>query len=163
MKLVNSLAEITSAVKKCITNEMVENGLLNDVETFIPSYRLDEPMELPAIWLFEHPTIESDKKGSLSNLIYLKTPFEFVCIVYDEDLEQSEILGKNLAARVGHTILKNKNLITDDGRRIFNNVKFRTLYPAGEVQIDGKTNKTPATSIVLEIEYFVDWLKCNKI
>jgi len=159
MNLVKNGAEITSAVKSCIRNEMVNDGLLSDVETFIPSYRLDEDMDLPAVWLFEHPTTRVESKHALSS-IYLTTPFEFVCVVYDDDIEQSEIKGKDLAWRVGETILKNKHKVIE-GRRIFQNVTFRTLYPVGEVQLEGLNTKIPATSIILDIEYLVDWLKCK--
>lgn len=161
MNIVDSASKITELIKKCVTDEMKPDGLLSDVETFIPSYRLDEPMDLPAVWLFEHPTIPSDKKGGLSHLSYLKTPFEFVCLIYDEDIEESEIKGKNLAFRVGASILKNGLRITDN-ERVFNNIKFKAAYPVGDVQIEGKTNQTPATSIIFEIEYIVDWLKCQR-
>lgn len=162
MNLVESVSEISEKIKECIKNEICENGLLSDVETFIPSYRMDEPMDIPAVWLFEHPTTEIvQKQGKLSSKIYLQTPFEFVCLVYEDDLEEAERLGKDLASRVGSSIMKH-GLKLKNGERIIHNIVFKSLYPVGEVQIEGKTKKTPATSIVFEIRYYVDWLKCKK-
>lgn len=147
----SSAEKVTCAIKKCITDEMVENGILSDVETFVPSYRLEEPMDLPAVWLFEHPTTLKGKLG-FNGCIDLTTPFEFVCVEYDEDIETSEIKGKNLAWRVGQSIFKNKNQLQSN-QRVFNDIRFQTLYPVGEVQIQGKLNKIPATSIILEFDY----------
>lgn len=162
MNLIESGEMITQIVKKCITDEIKPEGLLSDVQTFIPSYRMDEPMDEPAVWLFEHPTIESNDnkgKGRLSSIIYLVTTFEFVCIVYDDELEEAEMKGKNLALRVGQALMKNI-LKGNNNRRVVNNIHFKSLYPTGEVQIENKTTQTPATSIVFDIEYVVDWLKC---
>ena len=162
LTLVESASQIKEKIKQCIEQEIVPNGLLEDVETFIPSYRIDEPMNEPAVWLFEHPTTEAEnKKGKLSSKIYLTTTYEFVCIVYDDDIEKAENMGKDLATRVGSAIMKNA-IRNNVGERLINNVKFKALYPTGELQIEGKTNQTPATSIVFDVEYIVDWLKCYK-
>ena len=161
MNIVESAEKVTQLMKECITSEMTPDGLLSDVLTFIPSYRLDEPMDEPCIWLFEHPTVTADpKRGKLSHKLYLSTNFEFVCIVYDDDIEASEILGKNLASRVLASIMKHAVKVKNN-ERIINDVIFNTLYPAGEVQIEGKSNRTPATSIVVEVRYYIDWLKCK--
>ena len=146
--------EVTSAIKQCITSEMVEDGLLSDVESFVPSYRLDEPIDLPTVWLFEHPTTQKGKMG-FTEVIKLTTPFEFVCVCFDDDLEKAEIQGKNLAWRVFKTLFKNKMLIVE-GKRVFDDITFQTLYPVGEVQIQGKMNRIPATSVVLEFTYSVE-------
>lgn len=161
MNIIESATSISENVKACIKKEMTSEGLLSDVETFIPSYRLNEPMDLPAVWLFEHPTIESNNKGKLGGYTYLKTPFEFVCLVYDDDLEKSESDGKDLASRVGMSLMNN-GLKLINGERLFQNIRFKSLYPVGEITIEGKSNKVPATSIVFEIEYIVDWLKCKR-
>ena len=75
-----TMDEITSAIKSCITNEMKEGGLLYDVMDFIPSYRLEDSMELPAVWLFEHPTTLKGKIG-FGDVMTLTTPFEFVSMM----------------------------------------------------------------------------------
>ena len=148
MNIINSQELVTTRIKECIYSEMNSEGLLHDVETFIPSYRMDEPMEEPCVWLFEHPTtVADDKKGLLGGKLYLQTPFEFVCIVYDEDdIEQSEMAGKNLASRVARSIIKNS-------------VK---LNPVGEVTIKNKSNKAPATSVRIIVKYYIDWMNCCK-
>ena len=163
LSIIESQEKVTEKIKECITAEMCEDGLLEDVETFVPSYRMDEPMEEPLVWLFEHPTTVADpKSGALSQRMLLQTPFEFVCVVYDEeDIEQSEMLGKNLASRVAASIACNAHKFADGGR-LFNRVKFDTLYPVGEVLIDEKSEKAPATSVRIIVEYYVDWRLCCK-
>ena len=145
--------QVTSAIKLCITSEMTKDGLLEDVETFIPSYRLDESMDLPAVWLYEHPTTLKGQMG-FGDTLTLTTPFEFVCVEFDDDIEKAEIKGKNLAWRVWKSVFKHKNILLDD-KRVFSNIEFNTLYPVGEVQIQGKLNRIPATSVVLDVTYNV--------
>ncbi len=160
MNIVESSSVISEKIKDCIRSEMNPNGLLSDVKTFIPSYRMNEKMKEPCIWLFEHPTIPVDgKKAPLSKSLYLATPFEFVCVVYDKDIETAEMKGKNLASRVAACIQKHA-LKLHDGERVIDNIVFKTFYPAGEVQIENKSEKTPATSIVFEARFWIDWLKC---
>ena len=55
------------------------------------------------------------------------------------------------------SIYKNKYLLVEN-KRLFNDVRFQTLYPVGEVQIQGKLNRIPATSVVLEVDYSVYWI-----
>ena len=152
MNIIKGPSEVTKMIKSCITEEITEEGLLSEVETFIPSYRMDEHMEEPCIWLFEHETTVADgESGRLS----------FVCVVYDEeDIEQSELKGKELACRVAATIAKNLRRKNTDGDVILENLKFQALYPVGTVTIEGKSDKAPATSVRLIVEYYVDWAIC---
>ncbi|MBE6505638.1 MAG: hypothetical protein E7Z73_07870 [Methanobrevibacter millerae] len=162
MNIISSQELITTRIKECITSEMTPEGLLSDVETFIPSYRMEEEMEEPLIWLFEHPTtIANEKSGALSQKLYLQTPYEFVCVVYDEDdIEESEMKGKNLASRVAASIAKNHIKLNSD--RIISKIEFETLYPVGEVSIRNKSDKAPATSVRIIAKYYIDWMNCCK-
>lgn len=160
MNIISSQEIITTRIKECINAEMNPDGLLADVETFIPSYRMEEEMEEPCIWLFEHPTtLADDKVGALSQKLKLQTPYEFVCVVYDEeDIEQSEMLGKNLASRVAASIAKNSKQLNED--RLISKIKFDALYPVGEVTIQNKSDKAPATSVRIIVQYYIDWMNC---
>ena len=162
MNIISSQELITNRIKECIRLEMNPDGLLSDVETFIPSYRMEEEMEEPLIWLFEHPTtIADDKTGSLSQKLKLQTPYEFVCVVYDEDdIEESEMLGKNLASRVAASIAKNHIKLNED--KIISKIEFETLYPVGEIEIKNKSDKAPATSVRVIAKYWIDWMNCCK-
>lgn len=164
LNIVKGPEAITRLVKKCITNEMTSEGLLSDVETFVPSYRLDDKMEEPCIWLFEQETTIADgKSGTLSHKILLQTPFEFVCVVYDEDdIEQSEIKGKNLAGRVAASIARNFTRLNEDNEYIAAKPKLEAIYPVGQVQIQDKDDKAVATSVRIIFEYYVDWAICCK-
>ena len=160
MNIITSQELVTLRIKECIYTEMHPEGLLHDVETFIPSYRMDEPMNEPCVWLFEHPTtIDDNKSGVLSQRLKLQTPYEFVCIVFDdEDIEKSEMLGKNLAGRVAASITKNSRALNKD--RVINTILFDTLYPVGEVTVKNKSNKAPATSVRIIAKYWIDWMNC---
>ena len=157
-------AEVTRMIKKCITSEMTPDGLLSDVETFVPSYRMDEILDEPLIWLFEHETTSAEgKSGSLSGKLLLATPYEFVCVVYDDDdIEEAEIDSKKLACRIAVCVGNNLRRLNENKDIVLNNIKFDALYPVGTVSVQGKSEKAPATSIRLIVEYYVDWSMCCK-
>ena len=161
MNIIEGPAYVTQMMKECINAEMVQGGILEDVNTFIPSYRFNEEIEEPAIGLYEHETVPD---GTLSHKIELQTPFEFVCIVYDdEDIEQSEIKGKNLAGRVAASIAKNFTRVTVEGHSVpIKKPVIEAMYPVGTVEVQGKSDEAVATSVRIRINYNVDWLICMK-
>ena len=149
---------ITQMIKDCITQEMNPEGLLADVETFVPAYRYEEEMDEPLIWMYEHETVGVDGTGTMFNRQLLQTPYEFLCVDYSDDsMEESEILGKDLATRVAAAI---KNNIKHQDEQESYNLKrllFTSIYPSGTVDIVGKTERVVATSVKITLEYFVDW------
>ena len=166
MNLANSVSLVPKTIKSYIEEEMKDGGLLSDVETLIPSLNNDVPVDPPAVWIVQHPTTQwANDKRNLSSKIALSVPFEFVCVEYSDDLEEAEMLGIDLASRVGSSLMKNLNKVKVDNSmpdRFFHKLEFQTLYPVGEVNVVGKSERIPATSIVFSFVYFVDWLKCNR-
>lgn len=167
MNFVTVTSLVPKTIKAYLEHEMEKGNLLEDVETLISSVNADVPVDPPCVWIVQHPTVQWSKdKSNLSNKITLEVPFEFVCVDYDDDLENAEIRGINLASRVGSALMKNLNKIKIDESipdRLFYKIDFQTLYPVGEVQIDGKAQRIPATSIVFNFIYVIDWLKCKRI
>lgn len=164
--LVKSVDLVTKAVNAYITKEKeAEDGLLRDVEEIIPYTYNDTPIEPPCVWIVQHPTITSPEfKKSINNRNFLQSTFEFVCVEYDEDLQTSIEKGQHLATLVGQSIMKNFNKIgigDNEIKHIFTKVEFNTLYPVGEVSIAGKAKRVPATSIVFDFTFEIDWLKCH--
>ena len=166
MNLANSVSIVPKTIKSYIEEEMKDGGLLSDVETLIPSLNNDVPVDPPAVWIVQHPTTQwANDKRNLSSKMALSVPFEFVCVEYSDDLEEAEMLGIDLASRVGSSLMKNLNKVKVDNSmpdRFFHKLEFQTLYPVGEVNVVGKSERIPATSIVFSFVYFVDWLKCNR-
>ena len=166
MNLVNAVSMVPRTVKAYIEEEMKDGGLLSDVETLIPSLNNDVPVDPPAVWIVQHPTTQwANDKRNLSSKMALSVPFEFVCVEYSDDLEEAEMLGIDLASRVGSSLMKNLNKVKVDNSmpdRFFHKLEFQTLYPVGEVNVVGKSERIPATSVVFNFVYFVDWLKCNR-
>lgn len=159
MDMVSGLAAVSQIVKRCIRTEMEEGGILEDVETFIPAYRKDEDVIEPAIWLYEHETSVIDDTGRLSKQVKLRTPFEFACLVYDEDdLEESELKGKELAGKVAVAIGRNWNRADDDGNQINAKPVLEGFYPYGAVSINEASDSAVVTSVIINIEYIVNWV-----
>ena len=163
MNIVTGPAKVTQLIKDCISSEMVEGGLLEEVNSFIPSYRFDEEIEEPFIGLFEQETTPLGE-GSLSHKLELQTPFEFICVVFDEeDLEQSEIKGKELAGKVAASIAKNFTRKDKDGHSVpIKKPIIGAIYPVGTVSVIDKSEEAVATSVRIIINYYVDWMRCYK-
>ena len=162
MNLNRSLGLVSQKVKEYLEAEHTEGGLLEDVNTIIQVSQNDAPIDEPAVWIVQHPTVLSSNKGNLGHVAELLTPFEFACFVYHPDLEESFKMGQDLATRVGVSILKNfmKNNTDENGQRIFTKIDFQEYLPVGEVSIEGKAEKVSATSIVFNFKHEIDWLKC---
>lgn len=161
LNIIEGPEAVTQMVKQCITNELTPDGLLSDVETFIPSYRSDDTIEEPCIWLFEQKTTPVSGDGRLSGKLELQTPFEFYCIVYDEDdIEQSEIKGKNLATRIAACIAKNHARLIKDYQIQGLRPVFEELTPVGFVEDEELGEKVPITKIRINFIYYVDWKIC---
>lgn len=158
------------AVLAYLEAEQEEEGLLEDVKTIKTTTKSDTPTDLPAVWVHEHPTIAEDgRKGStnLSHTQFLMTPFEFICIEYDDMVDCAADKAKNLATRVGASILNNYNIVKDDSDtsippRLFTMVRFNTLIPDGEVTIAAKKDIIPAASIIFDFVYPIRWLQCKR-
>lgn len=159
---------ITKSVWNYLQVEMVEGGLLNDVNSYIKHFLSEEQKNPPVIWVWEHPTIpQPGKTANLSNKQQVQTTFEFICCAYDTDLSNAQIYSDNLASRVGASILKNFNTVKipeDTSKRLFTNVEFKAIYPVGEgITISGKNKSVPATRILFDFNWIFDWLKCRRV
>lgn len=162
--IIEGLETPARTVKNYILTENKENGLLFDVETILTSHKSKTPATTPCVWIVEHPAVADDlKKSNLSHVNFLRSTFEFVCVEYDPDPDIASDKAKNLATRVGASILKNFNRLKEspeDPDRIFQSIRFNTLIPDGEVNIQGKSDTVPAAAILFDFVYPINWLKC---
>lgn len=164
MDVVNQTDIVARNIKHYLEHENTRDGLLEDVETIIKSYRSDDPIDTPCVWINKQKTVPYEK-NNLSNIQSLQTTYEFVCIDYDEDLEIAEDKCENLAARVLASILRNLNNIHEnenDPIRIFQKVTLKE-WVVGSIPIQGKLDGIPASSVTLDFVYNIDWLKCRRI
>lgn len=162
--IVPGLETPARTVRNYIISENHPDGLLSDVETILTSHKSDTPADPPCIWIVEHPMIPDEgKQSNLSQTNFIRSTFEFVCVEYAEDPDIAAEKAKNLATRVGASILKNFNRLKQspgDPDRVFQVVRFNTLIPDGEVQISGKSDTVPAAAILFDFVYPISWLKC---
>ena len=159
MELDVAIEAILEIVEDCLNYEKTkENGLLNHVKTIIPIYNNEYGIEEPAIWIVQHPvTAASD--DNLSQELTLKSTIEFVCVEYDPDPEIAEKKARQLASKVGLAIKSNYRKIQYNKfqDRLIENVKFNAIHPVGELDVEGKTEKTPVAGIILDFEFTIDW------
>lgn len=159
--LITGLESITKTIKTCITNENASGGLLEDVEDIITVYNNEDGVEEPAVWMVQHPTT-AVKNVDLRQQLTLESPFEFVCIEYDEDPEKAEEKSQNLATRVALSVLKNYQSVQSElgYTRTISKIEFNTYRPVGEISVVGKSEKVPVTGIILNVIHVVNWMNC---
>lgn len=148
----------------CITMEMTEGGLLEDVETFVNTYYEEGSVDEPVIWMTQHPTT-ANRQADISQTMELVTPFEFDCGVYDVEMEDANRLSQNLANRVILAVLKNWQTAQAQaipGKRMIKNITLNRYSPLGYVDVKGKSDKVPVTGVVLDIHHIVNWSMCLK-
>ncbi len=148
----------------CITTEMSEGGLLEDVETFVNTYYEEGSVDEPVIWMTQHPTT-ANRQADISQTMELVTPFEFDCGVYDVEIEDANRLSQNLANRVILAVLKNWQTAQAQaipGKRMIKNITLETYSPIGYVDVTGKSDKVPVTGVILNVHHIVNWSMCLK-
>ena len=153
---------IQNIMKGCIEAEMTPDGLLRDVETFVPVFLDEANIEEPCVWMFQHATIPT-RDADISHTMDLQTPFEFDCAVYESDIEDAVTSSQNLCNRVILSILKNFLSVQStvlNGRRVIRNITLDTYSPVGELTITGKSDKVPVTGVVLNVTHTVNWTMC---
>lgn len=154
--------KINQIIRCCITQEMTENGILEDVETFVNTYYDEGQVEEPVVWITQHPTT-ANAQADISRTIELVTPFEFDCGVYDVEVESSDTLSQNLANRVILAVLKNWLTVQSQvipGHRLIKNITLETYSPVGYVDVKGKSDKVAITGVVLNVHHIVNWTMC---
>lgn len=162
VNLVTGFDKVHSIIKQCIEAEICENGLLEDVETFIPVYTNEEHVEEPVVWMHQLETTPG-RQADISGTMELTTPFQFNCAVYEAEIEDANIATQNLCNRVALSILKHWQTIQFNelgGRATIKNITFQRYYPLGTINVNGKSERLPVTGIVLEVHHIVNWQMC---
>ena len=162
VNILTGFEKINQIMNCCITREMVEDGLLEDVETFTNAYYDEGSVDEPVIWMTQHPTT-ANRQADISMTMELTTPFEFDCGVYDVEIEDANNQSQNLCNRVILSVLKNWQTAQADlmqGQRMIKNITLDRYSPIGYVPVKGKSDKVPVTGVVLNVNHIVNWQLC---
>lgn len=162
VNILTGFEKINTIMNCCITREMVEDGLLEDVETFTNAYYDEGSVDEPVIWMTQHPTT-ANRQADISMTMELTTPFEFDCGVYDVEIEDANNQSQNLCNRVILSVLKNWQTAqaqVTPGQRMIKNITLDRYSPLGYVQVKGKSDKVPVTGVVLNVNHIVNWQLC---
>ena len=162
VNILTGFEKINTIINGCITAEMEEDGILEDVETFVNTYFNEGNVDEPVVWITQHPTTV-EKGADIGQTLLLKTPFEFDCGVYEVDLEDANTSSQNLCNRVILSILKNWQTVQSTetpGNRMIRNITLDRYSPMGYVQVKGKSDKVPITGVILNVYHVVNWQLC---
>lgn len=163
VNLVTGFDKVYTIIKESVEAEICEDGILEDVETFIPVYTNEEHVEEPVVWMHQLQTTPG-RQADISGTMELITPFQFNCAVYESEIEDANAETQNLCNRVALAILKNWQTIQSqqESGKTIRNITFQRYYPLGTIDVNGKSERLPVTGIVLEVHHIVNWQMCCK-
>ena len=162
VNILTGFEKVNTIINRCITDEINENGILSDVETYINTYYNEGQVEEPVVWITQHPTTV-ERNPDISKTSLLKTPFEFDCGVYETEIEDANTSSQNLCNRVILSILKNWQKVQAEelpNNRMIRNIELDTYSPMGYVDVEGKSDKVPITGVILNIYHIINWQQC---
>ena len=162
VNIVSGFENVYKVLKGSIDAEMTETGLLKDVETFIPVYLDEERVEEPVVWMYQLETVPV-KGADISQMVYLRTPFQFNCAVYEKEITDANISCQNLACRVVLSILNNWQTVQNGllpGERMIRSIDFDRYYPLGTIEVNGKSERLPVIGVRLNINHQINWKMC---
>ncbi len=162
VNIVSGFENVYKIMKGCIDAEMVQDGLLKDVETFIPVYTTEKNLPEPLIWMYQLETTPI-KGANISQSMMLKTPFQFNCAVYETEIEDANISCQNLACRVVLSILNNWQTVQSTllpGERMILSIDFDKYYPLGFTDVNRKSERLPVIGVRLNVNHKINWKMC---
>ena len=162
VNIVSGFENVYKVIKGCIDAEMVPDGLLEDVESFIPIYNEEERVDEPLIWMYQLETTPV-RNADISQTMDLQTPFQFNCAVYEDDIEDANKETQNLACRVVVSILNNWQTIQSQlspGERQIISISFDRYYPLGTIDVNKKSDRLPVTGVILNVTHRINWKMC---
>lgn len=161
VSIVSGFENIYKVMKGCIDAEMTNEGLLKDVETFIPVYLEEEHVEEPVIWMYQLETTPS-RTADISQTMELTTPFQFNCAIYESDIQDANTSAQNLACRVVLAILNNWQTVQAelDTPRFIRNITLDRYYPLGTIEVNGKSERLPVIGVRLNVNHIINWKLC---
>ena len=162
VNIVSGFENIYKVMKGCIDAEMTTEGLLSDVETFIPVYLEEEHVEEPVVWMYQLET-QPVRQADISQTMELTTPFQFNCAIYESEIEDSNISAQNLACRVVLSILNNWQTVQSTllpGNRMITRISLERYYPLGTIEVNGKSERLPVIGVRLNVSHLINWRMC---
>lgn len=161
VSIVSGFENIYKVMKGSIEAEMTSEGLLKDVETFVPVYLDEDHVEEPVVWMYQLETIPS-RQADISQTMELTTPFQFNCAIYESDIEDANTSAQNLACRVVISILNNWQRVQADLGlpRHIRNITLDRYYPLGTVTVNGKSERLPVIGVRLNVNHIINWRLC---
>lgn len=164
VSIISGFENIYKVMKGSIEAEMTSEGLLKDVETFVPVYLDEDHVEEPVVWMYQLETIPS-RQADISQTMELTTPFQFNCAIYESDIEDANTSAQNLACRVVLAILNNWQRVQSEllpGQRMIRNITLDRYYPLGTVTVNGKSERLPVIGVRLNVNHIINWRLCCK-
>ena len=162
VNIVSGFENVYKVMKGSIEAEMTSEGLLKDVETFIPVYLDEERVEEPVVWMYQLETTPS-RQADISQTMQLTTPFQFNCAFYETDIEDANTSCQNLACRVVLSILNNWQTVQSTllpGERMIQNITLDRYYPLGTIEVNGKSERLPVIGVRLNVNHIINWKLC---
>lgn len=158
LPLNHGLNIVYTTISSWIQSE-ITNGILCDVNTFYDTEFEDGLLETPLIWVEKERIYEYEERSQdFGRQIFLNIGISITCGVDNENQKEGEQEANNLLGRILATINLHKQRKTP--LVMFHNIKFKSIDPAGTVEIVNKQETYIAARVRLQFIVSINWMKC---
>lgn len=157
-----------------ITTEIKEDGLLEGVEQFIPTYRSHFEVDGTTIWVYKQDwSISREEVQSIGHTTsVIEYPFEVAVIVQRPDIRDADSTAINYQSKVITSVLKNfrPNIfkeLQDDPTKYggceygyIENIHIDTGYNDGSLEAINQEEDVVIKGVLFTLKVNIDWLRC---
>lgn len=153
------LEEVYQTIESWIEHETEEEGILEDINSFIKPQLTDEIIEPPYIW-FEKGDIEPYKESLLANNTMIRLPVRFICAYEpdEDDFYNAERYALNIASRIIAVVQKHHKRRSTLSHIL--KAELEMIQPNGNVQIINKQDIVPAVRVGFNFIIKCQWMEC---
>ena len=166
LNLETPLEMIPEQFCKWITDEVKEDGLLEEIDQVCTTYRTEGPVLSHEIWIRKEDwTVPSDEIQSIGDTrAVIEYPFTVAIIVDMIDEERSEKKAIQLQAKTIMSLLKNldRNIFSDSGNGWINSFRIETGYNDGSLDALNREDDVIIKGFRVLLNVQVDWLYCMR-
>lgn len=175
LDMTTPLELIPRKFEEWIHKEICEDGLLEEVERFIPTYRSHLEIDGTTVWVYKQDwTTSEDQTMSLgtNTTTVIDYPFEVAIVVQRPDIRRADKKAIQLQSKVITSIMKNyyPNIFRDlqeDPREaqgtlhgVIENITVDTGYNDGSLEAINQEEDVVIKGVLFTLRVSIDWMEC---
>lgn len=158
-----------------ISREICEDGLLEEVERFIPTFRSHFEVDGTTVWIYKQDwrilDTEINSLGTSTSTV-IEYPFEVAVIVQRPDIRRADKKALQLQSKVISSVMKNyyPNIfreLQEDPREaqgtlhgVIEKITVDTGYNDGSLEAINQEEDVVIKGVLFTLRVCIDWMEC---